>query len=166
MTPPTDPTIVVRLARAGDVALMVRWAEAMAQETEDKKLDTATVTRGIEAGLADPARACYYLAERGGEPAGTLMITPEWSDWRNAWWWWIQSVYVPPEHRRHGVFGTLYRHVHALAEARSDICGLRLYVEHENVAAQRTYELLGMQDSHYRLYEAGLPWLQKVIRDF
>ena len=152
--PPADPSIVVRLARAEDVALMVRWAQAMAQETEDKRLDTMTVTHGIEAGIADPARAQYYLAERAGEPAGTLMITPEWSDWRNGWWWWIQSVYVAPAQRRKGVYRALYSHVLALARAEPDVRGLRLYVEKENTSAQHTYEFLGMVDAGYRMYEA------------
>ena len=89
-----------------------------------------------------------------GEPVGTLMFTFEWSDWRCAWWWWIQSVYVAPAHRRKGVYRALYAHVLALARSRADVCGLRLYVERENTNAQRTYEFLGMADSGYRMYEA------------
>ena len=123
----------VRPATDADAALMVRWAEAMAFETEGKQLDDATVA---------------------GEPAGTLMLTPEWSDWRDGWWWWIQSVYVAPAHRRKGVYRALYSHVLAQARADSGVCGLRLYVERENTNAQRTYEFLGMVDAGYRMYEA------------
>jgi GNAT superfamily N-acetyltransferase len=144
----------VRTATDADITLMARWAEAMAFETENKQLDTDIVTRGIAAGLADPQRARYFIATIGGEPAGTLMLTYEWSDWRNGWWWWIQSVYVAPAHRRKGVYRALYSHVLDLARADSNVRGLRLYVERENTNALRTYEFLGMVDSGYRMYEA------------
>ncbi|MBC7656643.1 MAG: GNAT family N-acetyltransferase [Frankiaceae bacterium] len=146
--------VVVRAANAGDVSLMARWAEAMAFETENKQLDLGIVSRGITIGVADPARSLYFMADIDGEPVGTLMFTFEWSDWRCAWWWWIQSVYVAPAHRRKGVYRALYAHVLEMAKARTDVCGLRLYVERENANAQRTYESLGMVDSGYRMYEA------------
>jgi len=148
--------IVIRPARENDISLMARWAEAMAYETEHKRLDLAMVTRGIETGLADPMRARYFMAEQSGEPIGTLMLTPEWSDWRNAWWWWIQSVYVPEQHRRKGAYRALHSHVMELAKAAPEVCGLRLYVERENVNAQRTYEFLGMADPGYRMYEFAI----------
>lgn len=134
----------------------------MAQETEGKRLPPHTVRAGIEAGLADPAKARYFIAMHDalagadtiGVPAGTLMLTREWSDWRNGDWWWIQSVYVVPEFRRHGVFAALYRHVEALARATPDVVGLRLYVERDNAGAQAVYERLGMRDAGYRILEA------------
>ena len=82
------------------------------------------------------------------------MLTSEWSDWRNGDWWWIQSVYVAPEHRRRGVYAALYRHVEALARATPGVVGLRLYVEKDNANAQRTYAALGMVDAGYAMYEA------------
>lgn len=159
MTPSSTPVeaIRVRPARQADVSLMARWAEAMALESEDRQLDSATVRRGIQMAVDDVQRGRYFIAETAsGEPIGTLMLTWEWSDWRNAWWWWIQSVYVVVEHRRRGVYRAMYAHVLALAEADAAVCGLRLYVERENVNARRTYEFLGMQDSGYRMYEKDL----------
>lgn len=158
MTSTSIPVEAVRVrpARPDDVLLMARWAEAMAFETEDKQLNPNTVGRGILAALEDPARSQYFMAEIAGEPVGTLMLTYEWSDWRCAWWWWIQSVYVAPGHRRKGVYRALYAHVLALAKAQDDVCGLRLYVERENINAQRTYEFLGMLDAGYRMYEVDL----------
>ena len=158
-----NQVLQVRAATAGDVERLATWAEAMAWETEHKKLDPATIRRGVALGVGDPARARYFIAERDGQPAGTLMLTTEWSDWRAGWWWWIQSVYVPPEHRRGGVLRALYEHVHAEAVATGGICGLRLYVEHGNAVAQKTYESLGMADAGYRMFEAGLPWLKDVM---
>jgi len=146
----------VRDADAHDVALMADWAVAMAQESEGRALDRETVTRGLALGVADPARSRYYIAERDGVAAGTLMLTFEWSDWRCGWWWWIQSVYVAPEQRRRGVYRALYDHVLALARVESDVCGIRLYVERDNLPALRTYEALGMEDSGYRLLEVEL----------
>ena len=158
-------TLRIRAAHASDRDLLAQWAIAMALETEHKQLDAKTVTSGVAAGLADSARARYFVAMRdvllAGEetvalPVGTLMLTREWSDWRNGDWWWIQSVYVPPEHRRQGVFAALYRHVEESARKSAGVIGLRLYVERDNAAAQRTYAALGMVDAGYRIFEAPL----------
>jgi ribosomal protein S18 acetylase RimI-like enzyme len=154
MSPSRHEAIVVRPARQEDVCLMARWAQAMAMETEDKPLDEAVVTRGIQRAFDDPHKGRYFMAEIAGQPVGTLMLTWEWSDWRDGWWWWIQSVFVETGFRRRGVYRALYAHVRALAEADPEVRGLRLYVEQENVNARRTYEFLGMQHPGYVLYEA------------
>ena len=148
--------IEVRQAIMQDATLLASWAQAMAMETEHKHLDGDTVLKGVQAGIADPKRARYFIAMSGESPAGTLMLTTEWSDWRNADWWWIQSVYVHPDFRRMGVFQAMYRHVEKMAKENPGVCGLRLYVEHENKNAQLTYEKLGMVDAGYRMMEAPL----------
>jgi GNAT superfamily N-acetyltransferase len=109
-----DEAIHIRPARQDDVSLMARWQEAMALETEDKPLDARTVARGIQRAFDDPQKGKYFMAEVGGRPIGTLMLTWEWSDWRDGWWWWIQSVYVETEFRRRGA---LPRAVRARARA-------------------------------------------------
>lgn len=156
----------VRAATRADLPLLVRWARAMAQETEGKALDAATVEAGIAAGLADPDRALYFVASRHLSLAGretidaaaaTLMLTREWSDWRNGWWWWIQSVYVDPAHRRAGAYRALHDHVAALARATPGVVGLRLYVERDNTAAQATYAAMGMRDAGYVVFETPRP---------
>jgi GNAT superfamily N-acetyltransferase len=146
-----------RPATLTESALLAAWAQAMAWETEQKRLDPATVEAGVRGIFENPTRGAYFIAERDGQPVGTLMLTYEWSDWRNGDWWWIQSVYVPPEHRRQGVFRALYQHVWELARATPGVCGLRLYVERHNEGAQRTYESLGMVDAGYRMYESAIP---------
>ena len=158
MNPSSPPAeaISVRPACRDDVSLMARWAEAMALETEDKQLKPDMLRRGIQIAVDDPTRGLYFIADIAGEPVGTLMLTYEWSDWRCSWWWWIQSVYIVPAHRRKGVYRALYAHVLAMAKAREDVRGLRLYVERENSNAQRTYEFLGMLDAGYRMYEVDL----------
>lgn len=148
--------VEIRQTNQQDAALLASWAQAMAMETEHKQLDGDTVLKGVQAGIADPKRARYFIAMAGNLPAGTLMLTTEWSDWRNADWWWIQSVYVHPDFRRKGVFQAMYRHVKKLATESPSVCGLRLYVEHENKNAQMTYEKLGMQDAGYRMMEVPL----------
>jgi ribosomal protein S18 acetylase RimI-like enzyme len=84
---------------------------------------------------------------RGGKRAGQMMITYEWSDWRNAVFWWIQSVYIRPEFRRKGIYRRLYDFVKQRAKAQGGVCGFRLYVEKENAGAQKTYAALGMAES-------------------
>ena len=145
----------IRAATSSDVATLVEFNAAMAAETEHKELDRVVLVRGVRAVLADPAKGRYLVAVRG-EPeriVGCLLVTYEWSDWRNRTFWWIQSVYVSPAERRSGVFGALYRHLLEVARASGDVCGLRLYVERENERAQATYRSLGMDPSAYRMFE-------------
>ncbi len=150
----------IRGGQPADAAALAAFNVAMALETEDKRLDLGTVSRGVAGVLGDPARGRYFVAEDApGSPAeapaivGALYITREWSDWRDAWFWWIQSVYVPPERRRQGVYRALYAEVEALARDAGDVCGLRLYVEGENHPARATYEQLGMAHAGYAMYE-------------
>jgi GNAT superfamily N-acetyltransferase len=145
--------IRVRPARLEDLDTLVAFQQAMARETEDRELDGARVRLGLEAVLRDPARGRYLVAERGRVPLACLMLTTEWSDWRNGWFWWIQSVYTSPGARGLGLFRRLYDQVAEEARERGDVCGLRLYVEKENEPAQRVYERVGMHPSAYRFYE-------------
>jgi GNAT superfamily N-acetyltransferase len=146
--------IQVREARLEDVEAIASFNEAMAWETERLRLDPATIRAGVEAVLTDPAKGRYLVAERGGERAGALLTTFEWSDWRNALYLWIQSVYVAPEHRRRGVFTALFRRVEAIA-ASPGHCGVRLYMEAHNEGARRTYERLGLAHRKYHVFESA-----------
>ena len=146
----TDLTI--RLATRDDVPALVEFNQAMAWETEHKRLDAATLARGVSAVFDDARRGFYLVAESAGEVVGGLMVTYEWSDWRCGDWWWFQSVYVREAARRGGVFRALYADVEARARA-GDAVGLRLYVEWENTRAQATYAALGMTQSHYHCYQ-------------
>ncbi len=143
----------IRRGTPDDAVQVTEFNRLMALETEGKRLDPEVLSRGVAAGLADPAKALYFLAEDEGDVLGQMMITTEWSDWRNGWIWWIQSVYVRDEARHRGVFRALYEHVHQLATLASDVIGLRLYVEQENLSAQQTYARLGMVRTTYLLFE-------------
>lgn len=156
--------LAIRTARPDEAGLLAGFAAAMAWETEHKRLDAAIVGRGVAAVFEQPSRGRYYVAERGGAVVGTLLVTYEWSDWRGGDWWWIQSVYVVETARRHGVFRSLYRHLLDAAQATPGVCGLRLYVEHENARAQATYASLGMHDAGYRMLEQALPWVAAAVR--
>lgn len=147
------PTLKVRAATSSDIHVLVQFNAAMARETEAKTLDPKLLRAGVAAVLAEPTRGFYLVAEIAGEIAGCLMITHEWSDWRNADWWWLQSVYVNAAHRRHGVFRALYAEVERRAESTAGVAGLRLYVERDNARAQQTYVAQGMAETHYRMYE-------------
>ena len=146
----------IRQAGVEDGEVITRFNAAMALESEGISLRRDTLRAGVDAALADEAKAFYLLAEADGSPVGQLMVTTEWSDWRNGWIWWIQSVYVKPESRRQGVYRRLYQRLTEMAESRGDIRGMRLYVMRDNWPAKRTYEALGMTHSHYDLYETEL----------
>jgi ribosomal protein S18 acetylase RimI-like enzyme len=144
----------IRDARPTDQEFLACGNEAMALETEHKRLDPPTIRRGVAAVFENPGHGRYFIAEdASGNPVGQLMITYEWSDWRNGQFWWIQSVHVLPAARRTGVFRALYDHIDALARSTPGVIGLRLYVEAENATALRTYERCGMHDGGYRIME-------------
>lgn len=145
----------IRTAVREDIGFLVEGNAAMAAETEARALDRDVLTRGVQGVFADPRRGFYLIAERAGERVGCLLVTFEWSDWRNGDWWWIQSVHVIPAARRRGVFRSLHAEVERRARAAPAVVGLRLYVEQENHVAQATYAALGLHDSGYRLLEHG-----------
>lgn len=146
--------IIVRAANPEDVPFLVECNAAMALETEHKTLDRDVLTRGTHAVFDDPRRGFYLIAELDGQPAGCLLITYEWSDWRNGDWWWFQSVYVTKPARRAGVFRALYADVERRARAGGAV-GLRLYVERDNERAQQTYASLGMEEEAYKMLRRG-----------
>jgi GNAT superfamily N-acetyltransferase len=150
------PTIRIRPARDGDADTLVEFNARMALETEGLELDPAVLAPGVRGGLADAAKALYFVAEAGGRVVGQLMITKEWSDWRNGDIWWVQSVYVHPDYRRRGVFRALYDHARNEAR-RAGAVGVRLYVDDHNAAARQVYERLGMRMSNYRVMEEMFP---------
>jgi GNAT superfamily N-acetyltransferase len=159
MSEPPSLPIVVRRALAGDARTIAEFNAEMALETEGKHLDRARLFEGTRAVFESRERGFYVVAERAGAVVACLLVTREWSDWRNGWFWWIQSVFVVPGARRGGIYRAMYAWL--LAEARSGdqasdgapIVGLRLYVERENARAMATYEALGMRRAHYQLYE-------------
>jgi ribosomal protein S18 acetylase RimI-like enzyme len=147
----------VRLATPQDAPVLVEFNAAMALETEHKELLPDVIGAGVHSLLGNPAAGFYVLAEKDDRVVGALMITKEWSDWRNGTFWWIQSVYVRPELRRQGVYKLLYRHVQELAGNDPAVCGFRLYVERENARAQATYRALGMKETRYLVFEELKP---------
>ena len=150
-------SFAIRAATIADLDSLVVNNVTMAKESEDLGLDPAVVRCGIERLLRDPHRGRYLVAvDHTDAVVGQLMLTLEWSDWRDGWWWWVQSVYVAQAWRRRGVYRALHDHVVAEASTHDDVCGLRLYVEPDNVVARATYARLGMHES-YRVMELSLP---------
>ena len=152
--------MMIRLAKPEDAGSLVSFNREMARETEDKDLAEDIVSAGVRGLLENPALGFYVVAVLGdgggdgsGKVVGSLMVTMEWSDWRNGLFWWIQSVYIVPSQRRKGIYRRLYEFVKARAAEDVGVCGFRLYVEKENEVAQRTYEALGMEETCYKMYE-------------
>jgi RimJ/RimL family protein N-acetyltransferase len=162
---PPPSGLTVRPARAAEIPLLVAFQLEMARETEELELDRATVESGVRAVFEDPTKGEYLIAEEGSRGiaeegsrvVGCLMVTPEWSDWRNGRVLWIQSVYVPPAERRRGVFRRMYQALRQRVEREPGLKGLRLYVDVRNRSAHAVYEALGMTREHYVLYE----WLDE-----
>lgn len=146
----------IRDATVQDASTIADYNSRMAEETEGRALEPDIIGPGVLQVLGDQAKGRYWVAESGSAIIGQLMVTYEWSDWRNATIWWIQSVYVPVEYRRKGVFSALYRHVESLAGEEPGVCGLRLYVENTNRRAQQTYAALGMVKPSYLVMESML----------
>lgn len=142
----------IRVAKKEDAASIIDFQQKMAMETEGIELDHATIYNGVRAVFEDSSKGTYYVAESDNKVVASLLITPEWSDWRNSYIWWFQSVYVIPGYRRKGIFREMYDYIKKEA-LKENIPGLRLYVEKDNNRAQLTYEAMGMDGEHYRLFE-------------
>ncbi len=143
----------IRPATPADAAVVAEFNQRLARESEDKILDTSLLLPGVRACLGDVHKGRYFLAEENGAVVGQMAITYEWSDWRNGWFWWVQSVYVRPEARRRGVFRALFQHVEHAARVDPTVIGLRLYVDKANHGAQETYQRLGMSPTDYFVLE-------------
>lgn len=143
--------LLIRPATAADEDTLVRFNAALAWESEHKRLAEPTLRAGVRAQLTDPHKGFYTVAESGGQVVGQTLVTFEWSDWRNGWYWWIQSVYVAEAVRRGGVFRALFEHLKAKALADPTVIGLRLYVERDNERARKTYTTLGLEEEPYLL---------------
>lgn len=146
-------TPTVRPATPDDVEVVCLFNRLLARESEGKELDAERLRRGVVAGLADPAKGRYFLAEVDGAVVGQLAITYEWSDWRCGWFWWLQSVYVRSEYRRRGIFRALLEHVQTAARRDPEVCGVRLYVERDNAAAHAVYQRHGLDWTNYLVME-------------
>lgn len=146
-------TVTYRKATIHDAPAITEFQIRMAHETEELELDRSVCAKGVQAVFANAAHGEYYVAEKDGEVIGSLMITYEWSDWRNGVVWWIQSVYVAPEARGAGVYSGLYRYLRNIVQQNAHIRGLRLYVDKRNTKAQQVYAQLGMNGEHYQVFE-------------
>ena len=146
-------TIRVRRATVADIDCVCTFNRLLAIETENKKLDSALLESGVAAVLAEPVKGLYFLAEEEGHVLGQMGVTYEWSDWRNGWFWWIQSVYVRPEARRRGVCRLLWESIRQAALLEPQVIGLRLYVERDNTAAHAAYQKMGLEWTRYQVME-------------
>lgn len=144
--------VAIRNASKNDIKTIVDFNMQLAKETEEFMLDREKVTAGVKALFDDPAKGRYFLAEMDGKIVGQTSVTLEWSDWRNGYWWWIQSVYIIPQARKCGVFRALYAHIQNAAQNAGAV-GLRLYVDKSNAAVQKTYMNVGMDESYYLFFE-------------
>ncbi len=144
---------IVREAQREDIEGIVAFQRAMARETEELTLNDESLLHGVKAVFDDPAKGKYYVSTASDKLIASTLLTPEWSDWRNGYVYWIQSVYVLPEFRGKKVFTQIYNHIKKVTSADSQSMGLRLYVDKTNVKAQKVYEKLGMNGEHYKLYE-------------
>jgi GNAT superfamily N-acetyltransferase len=146
-------SVTIRPARPEDVTTLAEYNARMAWETEHKRLDRAVLDQGVDAVLKDDRKGFYTVAEAEGEVVGQCLMTFEWSDWRNGWMWWIQSVYVREDFRGKGVWSALYRNILDRAKALPEVIGIRLYVERNNDRAKAAYMKLGMTDAGYDILE-------------
>ncbi|VAW30173.1 hypothetical protein MNBD_BACTEROID07-1042 [hydrothermal vent metagenome] len=145
--------VQIRTASEENREIIADFQIKMANETEDLILEKETLSEGVMHVLRDPEKGKYFIAEEAGKVVASLLVTFEWSDWRNKWVLWIQSVYVLPKYRKQGVFKNMYAHIKKWAADDSEIAGIRLYVDKTNRRAIDVYRKLGMDGEHYRLFE-------------
>jgi ribosomal protein S18 acetylase RimI-like enzyme len=147
----------IRKAQRSDIPTLIIFQQELARETESLELNPVILRDGMSAMFDDPSKGEYYLAEANSEIVGCHMVTYEWSDWRNGMVYWLQSVYVKPAYRKHGVFKKMFTNLMSTIRQDPGIAGLRLYVDKTNERAQQVYGAMGMNGDHYTVYE----WMKK-----
>ena len=148
----TDLDLTITRGKASDIDAIVRFQADMAMESEGTRLDMDRLTLGVSSAINDEQKGIYLVARANGTPIGSLMLTREWSDWNNQWYWWIQSVYVMPEYRNQGIYRAMYTTLKDMARDNG-VSQIRLYADKSNVSAQHVYKRLGMHESHYLMFE-------------
>ena len=145
--------IAIQKAMPNHIDILIDFQQRLAYESEEVTLDSSTLRKGMEAMFADPGKGIYYIASDGDEVVGCHMITYEWSDWKNGMVWWLQSVYVKESHRKKGIFKMMYDNVISMIKKDPSLIALRLYVDKSNERAMKVYSAMGMDGSHYTVYE-------------
>ena len=145
--------ITIQKALPKHIDILIDFQQRLAFESEGVTLEATTLRKGMEAMFADPGKGFYYIASDGDEIVGCHSITYEWSDWRNGMAWWLQSVYVRESHRKKGVFKVMYDNVISMIKKDPNLIALRLYVDKSNESAMKVYASMGMDGSHYTVYE-------------
>ena len=148
----TDLDLIITRGKASDIDTIVRFQADMAMESEGTRLDMDRLTLGVSSAINDEQKGIYLVARANDTPIGSLMLTREWSDWNNQWYWWIQSVYVKPEYRKKGVYKAMYATLKDMAQ-ENGVSQIRLYADRTNLSAQQVYQRLGMRESHYLMFE-------------
>lgn len=148
----TDLDLTITRGKASDIDAIVRFQADMAMESEGTMLDMDILTLGVTSAINDEQKGTYLVARANDTPIGSLMVTREWSDWNNQWYWWIQSVYVMPEYRKKGVYKAMYATLKDMAR-ENGVSQIRLYADRTNLSAQQVYQRLGMRESHYLMFE-------------
>ena len=148
----TDLDLTITRGKASDIDAIVRFQADMAMESEGTMLDMDRLTLGVSSAINDEQKGIYLVARANDTPIGSLMLTREWSDWNNQWYWWIQSVYVMPEYRKKGVYKAMYATLKDMAK-ENGVSQVRLYADRTNLSAQQVYQRLGMTESHYLMFE-------------
>ena len=151
----TDLDLTITRGKASDIDAIVRFQADMAMESEGTMLDMDRLTLGVTSAINDEQKGIYLVARANDTPIGSLMLTREWSDWNNQWYWWIQSVYVMPEYRKKGVYKALYATLKDMAR-ENGVSQIRLYADKTNLSAQQVYQRLGMTESHYLMFEEAI----------
>ena len=147
-----DIDLTITRGVVSDIDAIVRFQADMAMESEGTMLDMDRLHHGVTSAINDEQKGIYLVARANGTPIGSLMLTREWSDWNNHWYWWIQSVYVMPEYRNQGIYRAMYTTLKDMAR-ENGVSQIRLYADKSNVSAQHVYKRLGMHESHYLMFE-------------
>ena len=148
----TDIDLTITQGKASDIDTIVRFQADMAMESEGTMLDMDRLTLGVSSAINDEQKGIYLVARANDTPIGSLMLTREWSDWNNQWYWWIQSVYVMPEYRNQGIYRAMYATLKDMAQ-ENGVSQIRLYADRTNLSAPQVYQRLGMRESHYLMFE-------------
>jgi ribosomal protein S18 acetylase RimI-like enzyme len=141
----------IRKARETDLETLIAFTLEEAWEAEGARIGVDAVRRGVETGLMDPKVAEYWVAEAtGGEVIAAASVVTEWSNFHGGYYWWVQSLFIAPDHRGRGLVDLLLDHLADTAQAAGAL-DLRLYVHESNHRAIHAYRRCGFGSAPYTI---------------
>ena len=148
--------MLLRMATLQDLDIIIENNIKLAMEFENiedcpLKIEKQIVKKGVKRVLENENLGFYFICKEKEALIGQVLITYEWSDWRNQMIWWLHRIYVTPKWRKKGALKKIIKKLDELAE-KKNVYAMRLYLHSNNKNAIYAYEKTGWEKLPFKIY--------------